>query len=455
MFRKEMSSKAARLFLGSALLLWPAMVAAQRHGGGGFGGGIPGATSRPTGLDEKDPLAGFHHALAVQATSEQVSEFQVLVKETDAAKSILQTFVEQQRKTAASSARPVTGTEIDQSLQQSRADSHKFIEGFSEPQKSGLKELLKKLSKADSDVEADTKKLDDTLQSANTLSAEVASRGEVLTKSLTDFSDQQLALGREMGVVLAQGSDLTFNLPEVRSPVTVGDQSIAVTSSGELSQVSSQGAQRSFKLQMVSDLSDLQQNITEFLRAQLDGGRVCGERLSVRNAAITPAEPASILVLQLHYERWACIRIAGQSGPQELAEGDGSVDVKITPVIHKADSLDVTAEFSRIDAEGVMADSLRSGDFGQELRHKIAHAIFSVVQGGANLQKSLPPAVQNLATVKSAKFEDISVGKLGLVVEGELAASDQQVNLMASQLNQATFARTAPPQETPNSMANH
>ncbi len=66
---------------GSALLLFSVAATAQRHGGGGMGGGggISGI-SRPTGLDEKDNLKDFHKALAVQATSLQMTEFQALLK---------------------------------------------------------------------------------------------------------------------------------------------------------------------------------------------------------------------------------------------------------------------------------------------------------------------------------------------------------------------------------------
>lgn len=439
MFQNRISSTAARLLLGSAFLLYSGTMTAQRHGG--FGGGAPGANNRPTGVNEKDSLKDFHHALAVQATSPQIAEFQALIKETEATKARLQTFMQQQRKAGGGSEPAVTVAELDESLQHSRADSRKFVEGFSAAQKSGLKELLKKLGKAESDLEAEQKKLDESLQAENKPNAEIDSRGDSLTKSLADLSSQQLALGREMGVVLAQGSDLTFKLADVRSPVSIGNQTIAVAVSGELSQVASQGTQRTFKLQMVADLSDLQQKITELLRAQLDGGRTCGERLAVRQASIASSTPASVLVLQLHYERWSCVRQAGEATSQELAEGDGSVEMKFTPVVEKAGSLKLETKFSRINATGMMGESLRSGDLGDELRDKLSQAILSAVQAGANFQKCLPPAVRDLAVAQSARFQDAGVGQLGVVVDGQLEASDEQVNEMASQLNQAMLAQ--------------
>lgn len=456
MFQNKISDTASRLLLVSAFLLYSGTMTAQRHGGG-FGGGVPGANNRPTGVDEKDSLKDFHHALAVQATSQQIAEFQALIKETEAAKTRLQTFMQQRRKAGGGSEPAVTVAELDESLQHSRAESQKFVEGFSAAQKSGLKDLLKKLGKAESDLEAGQKKLDETLQAENKPNAEIDSRGEDLTKSLADFSSQQLALGREMGVVLAQGSDLTFRLADIRSPVSIGNQTIVVAVSGELSQVASQGTQRTFKLQTVADLSDLQQKITELLRAQLDGGRTCGERLAVRQATIASSTPASVLVLQLHYERWSCVRQAGESISQELAEGDGSVEMKFTPMVEKANSLKLETKFSRINATGVMVESLRSGDLGDELREKVSQAILSAVQAGANFQKSLPPAVRDFAVAQGARFQDAGVGRLGVIVDGQLEASDEQVNLMASQLNQAMLAQgsASQPEEGRTSVPAH
>jgi len=83
------------LILASFALGYPIAATAQRHGGGGAGlggGGISGI-SRPTGVDEKDSLKDFHQALAVQATSQQIAEFQSLLKGTEAAQAELQLFL--------------------------------------------------------------------------------------------------------------------------------------------------------------------------------------------------------------------------------------------------------------------------------------------------------------------------------------------------------------------------
>ena len=446
MFRKRTSFETAELLLACFLVLCPTNVTAQHHGGHGVAGGVGGANNRPTGVDEKDPLKDFHRALAVEATSQQASEFQALVKETDSAKSSLRTFVESPQKIGAGSETGIPRTETDQLLERLRADNQKFVDGFSAVQKSGLRENLKKLAKADSDLQASQQKLDATWQPGNS-SSEFRARGEKLITSLTEFSDQQLALGNEMGILLAQGSDLTFTLPEFRTLVPLGQQTAEVPVSGELSQIAAQGAKRTFRLRMVVDLSDLEERATEILRAQLDAGRSCGERLAVREAAMTSATPAVRVALQLHYERWSCFKLAGQTGSQELAEQEGSVEVKVTPLVEKANTLKLEAEFSRIVAGGAMGESLRSGDLGQELRDRLAHSILAAVPPGENFQKYLPPAAREFAMVQNAKFQDTGVGKLSVILDGQLDLSDEQVNLMASQLNEARFAQgKAPPQ---------
>ena len=97
----------------------------------------------------------------------------------------------------------------------------------------------------------------------------------------------------------------------MRPSVSIGRQTIPVAVSGVLSQIAAQGGQRTFKLELVADLSDLQQNITELLRAQLDTSETCGQRVAIRQATLTPAAPASLLTVWLHFERWICTRSPG------------------------------------------------------------------------------------------------------------------------------------------------
>ncbi|HEY6370610.1 MAG TPA: hypothetical protein VIX37_08520 [Candidatus Sulfotelmatobacter sp.] len=449
MFRRGGSFSTIRgLILGSALLLSPAAAAAQRHGGSSVGGGMNGSVSgsnRPTGVKEEDSLKDFHQALALQATRQQITEFQVLIKSTEAAQVGLQSLAQQLQKET--SAPESTGASLGHALETARAATRKFQEGFSPAQKAGLKDILKRLTKSDSDLDQEQKRLDQAFD-LKAASPELASRAETLDKALVDFYDLQLALGREMSITLASGRDLAFNLPATKTPVRMESMTIPVTTSGVLAETAAQGSQRTFKLELIADLTELQQNITDVLRAQLDSSETCGQRVSIRQARLTPAAPASLLVVRLHFERWMCLRTSGQQTSNELAESDGTVEIKLTAEImkEKQNAMVVKAAFGRIDAAGMLSDELHFGALGEDLQDKAAQSLRSAARAGTDFKVALPPALQNSVALQSAKFRDLGVGGLSLPLEGRVEISNQQADQLASQLNQTLCAQQAPAQ---------
>jgi hypothetical protein len=432
MFRRAFLSSLCRAFVATSLLLISTLCVAQHHGGHGGMGTVPGGWSRPDGVDEKDSLKDFHQALAVQATSQQIAEFQAVVNSTNAAKDEVEAWGHSaggpQRKGIAS---------VDQAVAKARDANKSFQGGLSETQKSGLKEATKKLEKADSDLAQSVKRLDQATQS-EAPNADMAAPADSLNKAITDFSNVQLALGREMGITLASGQDLRFSLPAVKSPLRIGSQNIVVSSSGDLSQTEAQGETRSFVLNRTVDLTDLQQNLTQIMNSQFDRTQSCGERLAVRQASVMTAPPASSMILQLHFERWSCG--FGQSAAEELAEGDGTVEMRLTPAI--ADSqLRINPEFKRIDASGMMAEALRSGDLGQDLRAKAAQTLLLALRTGADVEATLPKALQGPVSLDAARFQDTGSGGLKVALEGKVKLSNAQVNALANQLNQTLSAQ--------------
>jgi hypothetical protein len=440
-------SFANALILACVLLAYPLTAAAQRHGGGITGGGGLSGNSRPTGVKEDDTLKDFHQAMAVQATSQQTAEFQAAIKSTAEAKTHLQVFLEQLHKDDRS-AESVPREPVDQALENARSANKKFQQGFSSAQKSGLKDIAKRLAKADSDLEQEEKKLDQSLLS-KVASSEVAARAESLGKALTDFYNQQLALGREMSITVANGQDLAFTLPLASHPVSIANQTIAVPVSGELAQIAAQGGQRTFKLEMTANLTDLQQNITELLRTQLDTSDNCGQRIAIHQATLAPSAPTGLLVMKLHYERWTCSQMFGKQTSNELAEDDGTVEIKLTASVEKpgtsAGTLKITAAFGRIDATGMMGEALRSGSLGENLRNVAAQSVLTAAQTASDFKTTLPPAVQDSAALQSARFQDTGVGTLTLLLDGQLEISNEQADALANQLNQALSAQGTPP----------
>jgi len=435
-------SFADALILGCALLTFALAATAQRHGGGITGGGLSG-NGRPTGVKEDDTLKDFHQAMAVQATSQQTAEFQAATKSTEEAKTQLQLFLEHLHK-GNIAAESLHREPLDRALENARSGDKKFQQGFSPAQKSGLRDIAKRLAKADSDLEQEEKKLDQSLL-LMVASSEVAARAESLGKALTDFYNQQLALGREMSITLANGQDLAFTLPLASHPVSIAKQTIAVPVSGELAQIAAQGGQRTFKLQLTANLTDLQQNITELLRTQLDTSDNCGQRIAIHQATLAPSTPNGLLVLKLHYERWTCSQMFGKQTSNELAEGDGLVEIKLTGSVEKPGTLRITAAFGRIDATGMMAEALRSGSLGENLRNVAAQSVLTAAQTASDFKTTLPPAVQNSAVLQSARFQDTGAGTLTLLLEGQLEISNEQADTLANQLNQALSAQGTPP----------
>jgi hypothetical protein len=435
------------LVLACILLSYSITATAQRHGGGGMAGGsgISGI-SRPSGVDEKDSMKDFHQALALQATSQQIAEFQGLIKSTETAQAELQALLQQLHKEngAANSGRREP---LDHALDNARIGNKKFLEGLSPAQKAGLKDIAKKLAKTDVDLDQEQKRLDQSLE-AKAAAPELTPHAESLDKALTDFYNLQLALGREMSITLATGEDLAFILPQVKQPVVIQNLTIPVTVSGVLSQSAAQGGRRTFKLELIADLTELQQNITDVLRSQIDSSETCGQRVSIQQARLTPAAPASLLVVRLHFERWMCLRTSGQPTSTELAESDGTVEIKLTVAIEKEkqNTLVVKAAFGRVDATGMLSDVLHSGALGEDLQNKVAQSVLSAARVGTDFKVALPPAVQNSATLQSAKFRDLGVGGLSVVLESQVEISNEQANQLASQLNQTLSAQQAPAQ---------
>jgi hypothetical protein len=412
------------------------MPAAAQVGFNVGGGGTRGGSVPPSGVNEPDSLKDFHHIMAVQASNHQVNRFHALVKDTEAAKTELRGLITRLQTAQPEDPAISSLASLEQNLDGVRTGSKQFIDGFSSDQKTGLRDLMRRLEKADSDLEQAQKKLDQIVHATKISNPEVAAHLENLDKALTEFSAEQISLGREMSITLASGQDVSFTLPAVENPVNLEDRRITIRVSGELTQFAAEQQLRVFKLQLIAALADLQQNIGDILQAQFQQSSSCSERVSVLRAMLMPANPASLLALRLHYERWACSPGASQIMASEIAESDGDVDIKLTPAVDKPGTLKLMSEFQRVGATGMMGDALRSGDLGDEVREKVSDSVLAALRAGEDFKRTLPPSVQNDATLETASFEDSGAGNLSILFEGRVQISTEQVNLLASQLNQ-------------------
>jgi hypothetical protein len=436
----------AVLIVGIALLASPRRTFAQHGGGGGGGHGSPSGGGRPGGVSEKDDLKDFHRAMAVRASAQQSAAFASLVQDAQAASAQLQAFRESLQKVPASSALSDRAATLDQAIEKVRTGSKNFLASFSSVQKSGLKDIAKKLAKADSDLAKQIKALDQIVQTPKPDSEQIANSAANLDKALASFQSEQLALGTEMSILLpSDGQKLAFNLPPVTSAINIGGQPISIAASGVASRTSAENGLNLFSLKLIANLSDLQQNITGILRSQLTRSPRCGERIEIQRATLAPLAPASLVVAHLHLERWVCPPGPGGESPMEVAAGDGEIEVKLTPSLEQNAGLRLVSEITRVDANGFLRDMLRSGDLGATLRDQIAASLLSALQKGTDLKATLPAAAQESATIQKAQFQTAGADQLSMVLDGQLQLSDDQTKQFATQLKQRLSAQGASP----------
>jgi hypothetical protein len=170
------------------------------------------------------------------------------------------------------------------------------------------------------------------------------------------------------------GSDKsqTFKIPPVKIPLNIKTQQITIIASGLITMGAKDHGVNTLSVDLTADLADLQQNFTALLASELDKDERCGDRIRIEDAKLTPAEPASFAVVQLHYERWGCAKLLGKQEVKRLIGGDALVQMKLTPSVGENHTdLRLAAELGSIEAAGSLGELLRTGTLGEMLREKI------------------------------------------------------------------------------------
>ena len=223
--------------------------------------------------------------------------------------------------------------------------------------------------------------------------------------------------------VPAFAQELVLRIPPVKTSVNVANQPIAITASATIS-----GAGESFRVEARADLSDLQDHITDLLRAELTRDEKCGERLSVDRATLVPTPPSSQLTAFVHFEKWACAKAFGKEIAKRIVGGNAMVPVKLTPEV-AANELKLTPEVGTITADGSLGEVLRSGSLSDMLREKISQSILRAIEKGANLKATLPESVESIAKIHAARFlaRDEDAGRLWLEILAELHMPERQL----------------------------
>jgi hypothetical protein len=182
------------LFCGIALLMNPHTLVAQRRGGRGAG------TARaPAGVSTPDDLKDFKRAVALQATPDQAFQFRRLTESTQAARKSAQDLSQLAEKVSKTDLLRSTNP-LASALEEVQTDNQIFLRSLSAAQKSGLKDVTRKLGKANSDVTKRNKALTRDLERSSIAGREISGVAESLDKALSSLQARQLAMGNEMGI---------------------------------------------------------------------------------------------------------------------------------------------------------------------------------------------------------------------------------------------------------------
>jgi len=228
-----------------------------------------------------------------------------------------------------------------------------------------------------------------------------------------------------------------LKIPPVRIPLTIKDQTVTITASAQITQAPKTHDQNLFNLELRADLSDLQQNMTALLSSALDKDAQCGDRIAIQSATLTPATPAAVATVQMHYERWVCAKIFGKQQVKKLVGGNATIPLALTPSLDETNTeLRLIPELGPIQADGSLGDLLRNPSIAGMLRDKIQSAIQTAMQKAANLSATLPPAAQPYATIQSAAFQVTGGGRIALVLDGQLHITKEQVQQLTKQIKE-------------------
>lgn len=236
---------------------------------------------------------------------------------------------------------------------------------------------------------------------------------------------------------VATGGALEFKIPPTRIPLNIKNQPVTIVASGVIAMVASGRETSTFRVQLAGDLSDLQRNITPLLSSQLDKDDHCGEHIEIQNASLGPAPPASVGVVQLRYERRACVKVFGKEKSKTLVAGNATIQLKLTPVVGPNHTeLSLEPEVGPIQANGSLGELLRSGSLGEMLREKIRSSVRSAMEKGTDLRAVIPPVAQNAVSIQSARFEDAGSGRLTVVLNGEIRITKDQIQQLSRELKE-------------------
>jgi hypothetical protein len=224
-----------------------------------------------------------------------------------------------------------------------------------------------------------------------------------------------------------------FPIPPTTVRLQIEELPVSVTISGSVAASHTDSGERAL-IHLDTGLGDLQRQIASILRARLNQDNRCGDRISVEDATLTPAPPASRLIAHVHYEKWGCAKAFGKELVKKLIGGNAVMELRLSPSVESGTGLRLHAELVSVDADGQLGEALRSGSMGDALKEKIRQSVEHAVEKSARLSATLPPAVREIAALRSAEFAAAPDAILHLILSAEAQLTSEQLRTLSAQL---------------------
>ncbi len=138
--------------------------------------------------------------------------------------------------------------------------------------------------------------------------------------------------------------------------------------------------------------------------------------------------------VNVHYEKWGCVKAFGKEIAKKLIGGNGSIEVRVTPVVENSDTVRMRADVSSIDADGQLGEILRSGSFGEALQEKIRKTVTDDIEKSVRLPDGLPKAIREIAVMSGVQFVDPGQGRIGLSITAETRIGAEQARALVDGL---------------------
>ena len=225
---------------------------------------------------------------------------------------------------------------------------------------------------------------------------------------------------------------MSFQIPPVNIPLHIKGQELNIVASGAISMARKDHDLNEMNLSLTADLADLQKNIGPVLGAVLDKKSRCADRIQIQDATLLPAPPnATLAVVHLHYERWACVKLFGNEEVKRLVGGNATLQLKLTPSVGPSHTeLRLNPELGPIEADGSLGEVLRLGNVGDLVRDKIQETVLAAVQKGTDLGATLPAEVQEHVTIQDVAFHDAGNGHLLLTIDGDAQLTNEELQAL-------------------------